>query len=262
MEGTRRASMVLPVPGGPIIRTLCAAGGRDLEAALGVRVAAHVGEVEAVALALGRAPARAEGGADLPLAVQILDGLVQGGDRDDLDPLDHAGLAGRSPAGTSSGVKPSRRACRPPAARPRTGRTLAVERQLAHHERAVQPAGLDQPGGAQDADRGRQVEGGAFLAEIGGRQVDGDAVDRELQARVADGGPHPVAALAHGRVGKTDRVERGQPRGDVHLDEDGGGLDPAERGGAYPREHEPSVGMPAGPVNVPEAIRRPDRHIC
>jgi hypothetical protein len=50
------------------------------------------------------------------------------------------------------------------------------------------------------------------------------------------------------------RREGRQPRGHVHLEEDGGDLDPAERGGADPREHGPSVGTPPGPVNVPDCI--------
>ena len=108
-------------------------------------------------------------------------------------------------AGTRRGVKPSLRACRATGSTPRTGHA-GVQRQLPHHERALEPAGLDQPDGAEDADRGRQVEGGAFLGEVGGREVDGDAVDRELEARVADGGAHPVAALAHRRVREADRT--------------------------------------------------------
>jgi hypothetical protein len=97
-------------------------------------------------------------------------------------------------AGTRRGVKPSRRACK----------ATGSERQLPHHERALEPARLDLSGGAEDADRGRQVEGGAFLAEVGRSEVDGDALDRELEARVADGGAHPVPTLADGRVGEAD----------------------------------------------------------
>ena len=254
MEATRRASIVLPVPGGPIISTLCppaAAISRPRLACAWPRTSAK--SRPSPSLSRG-APARAVGGADLPLAVQVLDRVVQGGDGNDVDAFHHAGLR------RVHGGHQQRREAFPPRVQghrqhPAHRAHPGVERQLAHHERAVEPSGLDQPDGGEDADRGRQIEGGAFLADVGGRQVDRDAVDGELEARVPDGGADPVAALAHGRVGKTDGAERGQARGDVHLDEDGGGLDPVERGGADPREHRPSVGTRAGPVNVPESIR-------
>ena len=46
MPARRLASIVLPEPGGPIISTLCDAGGGDLEGALGRGLAADVGEIE------------------------------------------------------------------------------------------------------------------------------------------------------------------------------------------------------------------------
>jgi site-specific DNA recombinase len=70
------------------------AGGGDLEAALGVRLAPHVGEIEAVTLARPGGPACAGGRADLPLAVQVLDGIVEGADGDHVDPRHHGGLGG------------------------------------------------------------------------------------------------------------------------------------------------------------------------
>src|SRR6202022_3851887 len=53
-----------------------------------------------------------------------------------------------------------------------------------------------------------------------------------------------------------DPRERRQPRGHVHLDEDGGGLDPGEGGGAHAREHAPSVGTRPHPLNVSAEIPR------
>jgi site-specific DNA recombinase len=138
---------------------------RDLEPALGVGVPAHVREVEPVSVDAqgpGRFAVRPRG-RDLALAVQVLDRVVEGGDRDDLDARDHAGLGrvvGRheqrgEPLAARVDSDRQHAAHRPHA---------AVERQLAHHERAIEPTRLHQPGGAQDAHRHRQVEGGAFLA--------------------------------------------------------------------------------------------------
>ena len=48
-----RASIVLPVPGEPIISTLCAAGGRHHQGPLGELLAADVGEIDVVVVQLG-----------------------------------------------------------------------------------------------------------------------------------------------------------------------------------------------------------------
>jgi hypothetical protein len=45
----RRASIVLPLPGGPIHQDVVPAGRRDLEGALGGRLPFHLGEVDVVA---------------------------------------------------------------------------------------------------------------------------------------------------------------------------------------------------------------------
>jgi hypothetical protein len=165
--------------GRPDHQDVVRAGGRDLEPALGVCVAPHVGEIEVVAVALPPDPACAEGRPDLPLAVQVLDGVVQGCDRDDVDAVYNAGLRG-----VPGGHEQRREALSPRVQGHRQhasyGAHAGIERQLPHHERAIEPVGFDQPGGAEDTNRGRQVEGSAFLADIGGSQVDGDAIDRKL----------------------------------------------------------------------------------
>ena len=48
MDGSRRASIVLPAPGGPMSKTRMAAGGRDLERALGARLSDDVREIRVV----------------------------------------------------------------------------------------------------------------------------------------------------------------------------------------------------------------------
>ena len=50
--GSRRASIVLPVPGEPSIRTLCAAGRGHGERPLGELLPPHVGEVDVVVVEL------------------------------------------------------------------------------------------------------------------------------------------------------------------------------------------------------------------
>ena len=98
MVGIRRASMVLPEPGGPIIRILCAAGRRHLQGPLGVLLPLDLGEVVAV---FGMLPEEFVDihpvGGNLPLAVEEPDHLGQFGDADDVDPLHHCRLAGVLP---------------------------------------------------------------------------------------------------------------------------------------------------------------------
>src|SRR2546425_11397378 len=79
------------------------------------------------------------------------------------------------------------------------------------------PPVRDRAGGGEDAECDRQVERGTFFPEVGRGQVHGDPVGRKGKAGVADRGAHPLAALAHCRVRKPYRGERGQARRDVDL---------------------------------------------
>ena len=113
-----------------------AAGGGDLERALGVSVAAHVARSRRRRRrgTARQAPASAAGRIDVALAVQVLDGVVDGAHRDDVDACDDGGL-GRVVGGHEE--RPRRRCarqCSATGSTPRTGRTRAVERQLAEDD--------------------------------------------------------------------------------------------------------------------------------
>jgi hypothetical protein len=93
----------------------------------------------------------------------------------------------------------------------------SVERQLAEeHDLGNMPA-LDGTGRRQDAERDREIERGAGLADIGRREVDGDPVRRELEPRVADRAADTIAALAHTRVGQAHHREHRHAEGHVDL---------------------------------------------
>jgi hypothetical protein len=70
----------------------------------------------------------------------------------------------------------------------------------------------------QDAQRYRQIQGGAAFAHVRRRQVDRYPSRRVLVAAVPDGAPDSLASLLQGRVCQPDDGEAGQARGDVHLD--------------------------------------------
>jgi hypothetical protein len=86
----------------------------------------------------------------------------------------------------------------------------------------------------------------ALVPEVASEGLDGDRthasdlplrhamVRHEIVQERASSPRRPRVRDMHRRVREADRTERGQPRGHVHLDEDGGGLDPAERSSSRP----------------------------
>ena len=193
--------MVLPVPGGPIISTLgapaaaissprlaCAWPRTSAKSSPSPSVPAPcLGPTSGCAGAISRSPLRystASCSVVMPIASTPATTLAS------------AAFA----AGTSSGAEALAPRVQRDREHPAHRAHAAVERQLAHQERAIESARLHEAGGAEDAHRHRQIEGRALLAQVRRRQVHGDPVDRELEPRVADRGPNPVPALAHGRI--------------------------------------------------------------
>ncbi len=70
---------------------------------------------------------------------------------------------------------------------------------------------------AQDAERHRQIETRAFLADVGRRQVDGDGFVRITEAGIEQRGLDALAALAHGRIGHADRDEIARVAAGIHV---------------------------------------------
>jgi site-specific DNA recombinase len=227
----------------------------DLQRALGPRMAPHVGEIEIVGLRIrvpvvGIVTVRR----DVALAVQVLEGIVKGGDRDDGDAADDGGLgrvARRNEKPRDAAAPAVERHRQHAADRP----DMSVERELAEGDRVLDETRLDDPRGREDAERHRQVEGRAFLAELGGGEVDRDAIHGEVEPRVPDRGAHAITALAHGRIRQAHRREGRQARGHVHLDEDVGSFDAENRGRAHPGQHGASVGTLPRPVNDSKRIQ-------
>ncbi len=203
------------------------ARGGEHERLHGVRLAAHVAEVE-VRRAAG--PPGELSGAARPLRAGRRRGqrvaraagehahrAAQPLGDDDLQALHERGLARtgageheRAQAPLPGGLCDRERAV--------AGAHLAVERELAEERVAVQQLPGELPGGGEHAAGEREVEAGAGLGHVAGREVRGDAVLGEVVPGVEDRGAHAVARLAHRGVGKADDRERGQPRADVHLD--------------------------------------------
>ena len=94
--GIRLASMVLPLPGGPIISRLWWPAAAMVMRPLGRFLPADIGEVQIVLRRGGEDASRSTPvGLDGQLAGQEADGLVEEVAADDLDALDHGRLARR-----------------------------------------------------------------------------------------------------------------------------------------------------------------------
>jgi hypothetical protein len=146
---------------------------------------------------------------DVALAVQVLDCVMQRGERDDADAADDGGLGGVA-GGHQEALDVETPAVERHRQHAADGPDTAVERELAESDGVLDESGLDEAGSREDAQRHRKIEGRAFLAELGGGEVDGDPVGGKVEPRVAYRGAHAVAALAHDRI---RQAHRGQGRG-------------------------------------------------
>ena len=99
-----------------------------------------------------------------------------------------------------------------------------------------------------EADRDRQVEVAAFLAQVGGGEMNDDGAMVELDSRVADGAAHALLALAHRGVAEADQVGLRHAPPHVDLDRDQLGVDApgggAEDGGQHGGEGREFGGLP------------------
>jgi hypothetical protein len=194
---SRRASIVLPAPGGPHISRLWPPAARDLERAARRELAAHVGEVGVViGQRTGRVPVSSRASSGL---VQRRTGFPQRAHRAHLQAGDDARLAGvlRRQAGCARAQAPGR-------GRNRQHAADGVDAPSSDSSPSTSVSSIDgarrlRSWRVRRARSARSKHEPAFRTSAW-RQVDGDAPHREFVARVLDGGPHAVAALAHGDI--------------------------------------------------------------
>jgi hypothetical protein len=222
-----------------------AAGGGDLESALGAFLTLDVLEVDQCAVEL--ADLRLRAGEHLR-AADVIGELDQRGSGNDLHlrarPGGLGAAGGRADEAFAARIGANRRR---QYARDRGDR--AVEPELAQHGEARERIRRN------GADRSHQAEGDgeivvtAFLREVCGREVDGDAARRQRQAGGNQRCAHPLTRLRHGLVRQTDDIERREPWRHLHLDIDGAGLDTLERHRRDPLDH----GSPCSGGSLAEA---------
>ena len=183
------------------------AGGGDLQGALGVLLAAHLGKVF-----LRRAAGREQGGGidraevDGTLAGEEIDHLAEATgavNRQAIDQRPFTGVLLRHdeavdlPGAGGDGDRQYAAHRLDP----------AVEGELAHEQVAFAWQGIDDAGGEEQADRHGEVEGGAVFADIGRGEIDGDAAGGEGVAGVFDRRLDAILALLDRPVRQADGGE-------------------------------------------------------
>lgn len=214
-----------------------AAGRGDLERPLGVSLSPDLREVHVVCRGLARRGVRVHTGRlDRPLAAEPLDRFAEAPERERREVPDHRGLAAVG-GGEQKAVEAFAPAGQGDREHAPHGMDLAVQRQLADQEKPAQRVPLHEPRGGEDPEGDGEVEGRAFLSEVGWREAHRDALHGEGIAGVPDGAPDAIAALADGGVGEADHVESRQSRGDIDLHRDHCRVDSGHGGREHPGQH-------------------------
>ena len=231
---------------------------RDLQRALGMRLAPHVPEIDVVGrrlreelIGVGASPG------DRVLVVEERRRLREGGHRVDGEGLEERGLRGVADREQTS---IEARVTRPERHRQHAahGADRPVQRELPHHEEARQAVGLDRTRRGQEPQRDGQVEADALFPKVRRREVHGHALERKREAGVPDRGADALPTLTHRRIREPDRGERGQPLADIDLDADQGRVDAGEAGRDDPGQHHgPQAGEPRSSCGAsPSSVRR------
>ena len=224
MPGSRRPSIVLPVPGGPASSTLCSPAAASSSARRPALLAAHLREVGQERL-LELVAAGWSGERDVLLAPQVGDRLGQVMHRDDIDARERR--LGRRLGRADESCQPLPSRALGDGDRARNGPHATVERELTDAAVLEEPLRRELVRAGQQRERNRQVEAGSLLAKRRRGEVDRDVVAvRPRQHRVDDAAVHAVLGLLAGAVGEPDDRERRQlGRDEVRLDLDAARLE-------------------------------------
>jgi hypothetical protein len=123
------------------------------------------------------------------------------------------------------------------------GTHAAIQRQLAHNQRLLQPIQWDLLRDRQNAHRNRQVVGGSLFAHIGRREIDGQFAQREVEPHIADGGAHALTRFLHRCIGQSHQRPLRHARLHIHLHLHGEGVDAVQRRAIHLRQHPPCVSI-------------------
>ena len=188
-----------------------AAGCGNLQRALRAALAAHISKVDMESLLLGEQLARfhAERHRLDPACGMLMEQLANAVQRlrgIHADPVNDRCLAGiclRHDQRLNAAFAGEHRNRQHSRYRPQQ----PIKAELANQQDFSKRLDLHGARSMKNADGNREVETGSFLFQIGRSQIDRDGGRRNLEAGVFDRGAHPLARLAHCRVGQADHVE-------------------------------------------------------
>lgn len=215
-----------------------AACGRDGQRPLADFLPTDIGEIDIVVGRLFEDLLQVHGGwFERELFVEESDGIGERADADDFDAVDHGGficvVARHQHAAIAFLLREHGHA-----ERAFDGSQTAIECKLAGDYVFLHAGGDHAVGGEEHAEGDWQIEGGAFLADVGGGEVDDSAVGGQLVAAVCDSGANAFEGFLHRGIRQADDLGGGEAAcGDVDLDFAGDGLDSDEGDTLEPREH-------------------------
>ena len=234
IDGSRRASIVLPEPGGPLEQQVMAARGGDRQRLDRRGMAAYVAEIGRRDASPGVAP-RTAAGADLAAQRRREPGEVR--DAEHLDAVDERRLGGALERHDEPAQpEPARALCGDE--RPRAGADLAAQRQLAEDREALERSAGIAPSAARIAQAIARSKPAPALRRYAGARL-------TVIRRCGNSKPElRIAALTRSRDSATDAVaesddgERRKPAAQVGLDDDRPGVESVEREGRDAGEHD------------------------
>src|SRR5581483_7457707 len=220
--------------GRPNHENVVSASASNLERSLGGLLPPNVFEVdqESLGVAQQRVAIHLKR-SDSVSGIHEMDDVEQGANGKNLHPANHGGLARiefrhNQTRDFLSPCLDGDRQCAAHATDP------TVEGQFTHEKTVTNLLLIEPSVSPQDAESHRQVETRTFFADIGGSQVDRDLSGRDIVATILERRTNTVAALAHRRVGKPNRVKVifvHSDAGNVHFHFNDVGID-AVHGGA------------------------------
>ena len=212
-----------------------AAGGGDLQRALGLLLAFYLAEIDVVNIRGGKGGAKVGGrGMERTQTLEEFESLAQTFDPEYRRALTDDRRLRRILARQNHAAEFGR-------ARQQRGRQCAldaldapVKRQLAEHQvRAQACAILQHVLRGQDSQRQRKIECRALLARVGGREVDSHLAGWKFEARILERRLDPIERLFDRALGQPDQPMRRSAGADIDFDFDWKRVNPDQRTGYY-----------------------------
>ena len=114
---------------------------------------------------------------------------------------------------------------------------VSVEAELADDQGLVEGLRGDLTGDSEDCDGDREVEAGAFFADVGGGEITDEEAVGESESRVADSGGDAFLGFLDGFIGESDDEELGHAAAEIDFDNYWDSIDPVKSGGVSLGDH-------------------------